>query len=174
MKTLEEILGNCRIDEETGCMVWAGGTRGQNTPSVYAPDLRRGGRLTVQNGRKAVWQLHHGKELPNGWRAFGTCGNTMCLNPKHIKAMTCADRGEIVKKSGMWKGKINRITANRKIAAARSRFTPELTQEIMNSPATGKELSAKLGINQTSISRLRQGKMQSMKPVGGIFSGLLR
>ena len=174
MKDLDEILGNCRIDDETGCMVWAGGTRNGKYPSVYAPCARRDGKLTVQNGRKAVWQLANGKALPNGWRAFGTCENKMCLNPKHIKAMTCADRGQVVKKSGEWKNKVNRITANRIIGMARTKFTPEMAREIMTSPATGKELSVKLGINRTSISRLRQGKIQSVKPVGGIFSGLLR
>lgn len=172
MRTLEEIYGRCVLDEITGCRVWRG-CIDNHGPRIYAPDMRFGGAMKTQYGRRAVWQLVNGRPLPKGWRVFGNCGNPACLEYKHIEASTTAERGRKVAASGAQKGLIKRIVANRKIGRARSVLTPALIDEIQTSGETGQALAARLGIGRTTISKVRKHGVPSHQPVG-LFTGLMR
>jgi hypothetical protein len=173
MRTLEEIYGRCVLDDIAGCKLWRGCTD-KFGPRIYAPDMRHGGQLKTQYGRRAVWQLVNKQPLPKGWRVFGTCGNPACLEYKHIEASTTAARGRKIAESGAQKGLMTRIVANRKIGKKRSVLTNELIAEIRSSPETGSQLVARLGIGRSTISKVRTGQATSFAPVGGIFTGLLK
>lgn len=173
MRTLEDVYGRCVLDEITGCRSWKG-CMDKHGPRIYAPDMRFGGAMKTQYGRRAVWQLVNQRPLPKGWRVFGTCGNLACLAYKHMEASTAAERGRKVAASGKQKGLIKRIVANRQIGRARSVLTPEIVIEIVESVETGLAIAKRLGICRTTISKVRRHGVPSLQPVGGIFTGLMR
>ncbi|MDE2434598.1 MAG: hypothetical protein KGN37_17350 [Burkholderiales bacterium] len=173
MRTLDDVLGRCRVDEESGCWVW-GGKAKCGYPSLYAPDYtRHNGELRPQYGRRAVWHIANGKAITAGWRVFGVCGNPLCLNPDHARAMRPGLRGDQVARSGMLKGRPRRQAANRLNTRKQAKTTPELIQHILSSREKGMHLARQLGISQQLVSRVRRGERgKCWQPLGGIFGAL--
>lgn len=186
MRTLDEILGRCKVDDITGCWIWSGAVS-NGFPRVYGPDwaatiARLDAKLDAafesphqhskikkalieamepvmdsQPGRRATWQMHSGKPIPSGWRIFGTCLNDLCLNPNHMRCGTGADLGRFTAKVGRFKNQPNRILANRKIGLQRTTLTEDLFNEILLSTETGVELTARTGISRSIVSKVRTG-----------------
>lgn len=173
MRTLEEIKANCEITED-GHWLWLGGLRVDGRPNIYAPDYTRSdGGMQTQAGLRAVWHIINQKPVPQGWRVFGTCDEKACCRPGHIRCAPEAEIGAFMRKAGRYKGKTNRILANRAIGRARSLLTPELIQYIQASPKTGVALSAELNIGDTLISKARRGEYVSFGAGGNVFGGLM-
>jgi len=169
---LAELRGRCRIDED-GHWIWTG-AHSQGYPRVWAPDFtNHHGGMRSQQGRRAVWHLTTGKPIAQGWRVFGTCDERSCMNPGHIVCEPVAKRGAKVAASGVLKGQVRRIIANRATNRKRSRLTPELVSEILTSEKTGQQISRETGLGRTTISRVRQRKALSFVPGGGLFTGLV-
>lgn len=165
MRTLEEIKGRCFIDED-GHWLWRGATRGDDrVPFIYAPNLARGGKMSSQCGYRAVYHVTKGVAVPPGHRVFNTCGNPACVNPEHIRCATYAAFGRYVRSKGAFKGQVRRIIANRAIALARTKVTPQMVSQILASPDSCAKTGAAFGVSGFLVWRIRNGK-HPVKPAG--------
>lgn len=171
MKTLEDIRGRCRIDAD-GHWIWTGAVRPNGRPTIHAPDYTKGG-MCAQCGPRAVWHCLTGRAIPPGHWVYGLCEEKLCLCPKCITCCTPDEFGHRLAESGAWKGKTNRILANRAIGRRRSRVTAELIAEIQASAETGLAIARRLNLSQTLVSKARTGQCTSHAG-GGLFAGLLR
>ncbi len=177
MNQLDHIKNNCRICDETQCWLWRG-AHSAGFPRVYGPDYAKsadGSIKTVQTGQRAVWQAKTKRAIKPGWRVWRNCNHdhsAMCLNPDHMRCAPNQEHGKSLAESGKWKGQVNRIKAARIAGRGRAKVTPAIQAEILNSPETGRALSKRLQICESSISRARRLDLQSLQPIGGIFSGL--
>lgn len=170
MRTLEEIKGRCVVTED-GHWLWRGALRSDGRPNIYAPDYRRGGEMSTQNGYRAVWQCLHQKPVPQGCRVFGTCDEPTCCNPAHIRCASEKDFGQWVRRRGIYKGQTSRILANRAINRARSVVTPEMIAYIQASDKSGRALALELGVSDSVVSKARRGGYVAHQ-AGGMFSAL--
>ncbi len=170
MKSIDEVKGNCRIDDD-GCWIWAGGCGAHEIPRIYAPNAA--GEMTVQNGRRAVWQmLNPGQSLPNGVQVFGTCGKARCVNPACATEGSIADRGKLIAANGWLKGRIETRLAARATGRARSVLTAEMRRAIDASNEPSLHLARRLGISVQTVSKYRRGQLVCFQPVGGMFTQL--
>lgn len=173
MRTIDQVRGACRIDDITGCWLWAGATdRGQ--PKIYAPDwTNRDGALTTQTGQRAVWHMLNRHAIPSRWRVYSTCRTQCCLNPEHLKVGSQKQWGMDCAASDALKGDIRVQVRNRRSGQGRSDLTPETYAEVMTSKAKGVELAQRLGVSESTVSKARTGAIVCFQPLGGMFSQLL-
>lgn len=177
--TIDQIKANCHVCEETGCWLWRGALSDGQWPRVYASNYAKaddGSVKTVQTGTRAIWQAKTGRAIPKGWRVWRTCQHdhsNLCLNPEHTICANNAVHGARLAKTGVWKGQVSRIAANRATGRKRSAITPELHAEILGSNETGQALARRTGLNRSVISKVRTGQMQCLAAVGGVFGGLM-
>lgn len=201
MKTLDEIHGDCRVDDITGCWHWAGAFSG-TLPRIYAPDwaatrdrfeaalsaaFESGWEsakikaaivqvldpvMTSQPGRRAVWNIATGKPIPNGWRVYGTCMDDACVSLDHMRCGSAVELGRFTVKTGRFRNQPNRIAANRITNLKRSSLTTELVDQILLSEETGVEIAARTGLGRTVISKVRTGAQVVHRAAGGLFAGL--
>lgn len=170
--TLDDIKGRCFITDD-GHWLWRGALS-DGHPRIWAPNYSKpGAPKTGQHGKRAVWNVVNQKPLPQGWRVFGTCIHTTCINPACIDAGPGQAWGERLSKSIARKGKLARITASRLTGQKRSLLTPERIEEAKASPKTGRELAREWGVSEQVISRARNGQVKCFQPVGGLFTGLM-
>jgi len=186
MKTLDEIMGNCRIeDAEAGSphWIWCGGITGK-TPRIWAPDYtatqqaRKDGKIrrtdgpvmASQPGRRAVYHLSTGKALPSGWRVYATCQEYSCVI--HFGAGPDDEVGRQISEMGRYKASIARKLASRATGRKRAKLSAEDVLEIQQSQETGEALTRRFGVGRTTISRVRHHGLPAHQPIGGLFSGL--
>jgi hypothetical protein len=104
---------------------------------------------------------------------FGTCEEPMCLAWNHMECKPFVQKRAEIAASGVWKGRVNKIAANRATGRKRSHLTPELIARILASTKTGVALADELGVPERTISKVRRGRIVAFEPVGGLFTGLL-
>jgi len=78
--TFRHIYSRLRYDNDTGCWIWTGG----QTPGGY-------GNQTYQGEKQIVHRLTFARcvrQLQVGQEVHHTCGNKLCANPAHLRAMT--------------------------------------------------------------------------------------
>lgn len=165
MKTIDQIKDRCRVDEFTGCWNWAGAMGQGKYPRIWQTE---GGEERSMPGRRAAW-LALGRELPSGWRVYGTCDSLVCVNPAHMKAGLTAEFGAHTRATGKQKGNINRIKANRMTGRKRAALQPEQVAEVITSNETGLALAASHGVSMQTISKYRRHGLPCYEPVGGLF-----
>lgn len=172
--TLDDIKARCFIDDE-GHWIWKGANNEGKYPHVWAPDYSKDGApMCTQTGRRAVWHLKTKQPIQKGWRVYGTCGHTLCLNPKHMACGPVSEWGKHLRDTGIFKNKPKRIAANRAIGQKLAKTTPESIADIMGSDESGLQIAERIDLSPQLISRVRNGKAGiCWEPVGGIFSGLL-
>lgn len=180
---LDQIKGRCRIDDFTGCWVWAGATSPSNggltnQPRVWTPDYSKdpsGKTKTVQTGNRAAWHAYTGKPIPTGHRVFKSsiCFNGLCVNPAHLQCGTTGEWGKLVTQKAIWKGQKTRIQANRAIGRTRSTVTPSLAREIQASNETGVQIATRTGLSYSIVSKVRKGQLVSVQALNNPFAGLM-
>lgn len=174
MRTLEEIKGRCVITED-GHWLWRGALRPDGRPNIYAPDFTiADGAMRTQCGMRAVWHCLHREAVPTGCRVVGVCEEKTCCNPACIRCWSEEAFGHWIRRSGAYKGKTNRILANRATSRKRAAMTPEQALYVQSSDKLGKDLAAELGVSPATVSKYRRGESIVVRPVSGMFSGLVR
>lgn len=149
IQSIEDIHMRCVCDDETGCWSFrrADGSR-----------FRRGAAINVWLGDKslslprAVWMLKTGQTMQRRHRAYRTCDTWDCANPDHIRGGSCVSMGRSWSARGL---RAKNAAQMRRLNAARSVLTPELRRMIIESPKTGVDLSAEIGISRSVISSVR-------------------
>jgi len=176
MKTLDDIKGRCILEEGNDGRehwTWKGGTS-KGAPSIHAPNLAldpAGHTLTVQSGRRAVWQMVTGEPIPDDKIVYATCWRISCLNPACLEMGTWHRYGRALRKSGVLVGNIKRILAAHRGGGAMRKITPEMAREIMHSNETQTALARRYQVTRRTIYRYRNGRQS---PIGGFFGGLMR
>lgn len=83
------------VDRKTGCWNWTGAT---HSPARY-PERKYGefhlgrvnGKSRVINTHRFVYELVHGPLLDLRLDVDHKCRNSLCVNPKHLRAITHQD-----------------------------------------------------------------------------------
>jgi len=153
IRTPEDLLMRCRIDEATGCWLWSGACC-EGYPRVWLADV---GRVTT--GPSAAFYVSRGGLPPQGTVAYMRCICPTCVNPEHVLIGTKKQAGAHLAKSGKLKGDParavrNTLNARRSIA----KLTPEIAAEIRASSGTLVELGQRFGVAPSCISAVRTGK----------------
>lgn len=172
---IERILGRCRHDPDTGCLVWAGALSGGHWPRVYVTNPATGQR-TVTVGRRGVWMAMKGKAVPQRWRVFGTCNNPLCISPDHTRCGQPEAWGKHLQDTQHYKARPNRIAANRAIGQTRRKVMDE-HMHLVHSNLTLDAVALAIGVNRSTVSRYRRSETVAAiqnNPFAGLFSGLVR
>ena len=158
--TLADLLGRCRRDDETGCMVLSS-PKNRGTHYVWLPVLSRPVALPT------VLAILMGKELVEGQKLVPRCGNTSCCEPSHRFVGTRSDLMRILRPQ---LEPIHRA----KIAIghrSRSRYCPELCAEIMSSEESGAAIARRIGMHVSHVCRIRRGEAwRDSAPTASVFS----
>ena len=153
---LEDSLKRYRVDEESGCWLWEGSTRGGY------------GRLRVNGemmeAHRASYEAHIGK-IPEGLVIDHLCRNRACINPSHLEPTTSKENIS----RGM-AGKVARSEAHKKAISegGKRRFSnPEEREKqkaILNKARLSeKRLPALREANRTLEAREKQS--ENMKKI---------
>jgi len=122
VRGLMDILGRCRVDDETGCWVWTGAVsspRGCAIPMVHlsAGALGMGSKGNSIPAARAAWLLA-GKPLKDGhvvWRHVCMADRDgLCVNPAHARSGTRQQMYAAMVASGHNRGSERRRIANTK------------------------------------------------------------
>ena len=155
---MADIHDRCRIDEETGCWVWAYAAR-RNMPRIWIADLR-----TCLNGGAALHWLQFGKKPPKGKLYIATCGNTLCMNPEHrrmgtqLQKMHSADQPQ--------ESRARMALTHRK----RTGTPPETIEAVRAATGTLAEIGAAHGMSQMRVWRIRTGQRWGALHSASVFN----
>lgn len=162
--TLDDIKARC---EEIGeCWIWQ-----KTLLRGKVPVMKIAGKTVYP--RRAVWQLHNGKEIPSSMVVTHrkSCGDPLCCNPDHL---TLISRKALVQRTGA-EGKFSTARIKAKIAATKrkkSKLSQEAVREIIASDDSIPTLAKKHGITEAYGYMIRRGLFR--REIGSPFSGLMR
>lgn len=101
------------------CWPWLGSTRSSNPRRAYGI-IWAGGRN--RPAHQVAWELHHGREFPEGMHGCHHCDNPPCVNPTHIFVGTRSDNMRDARSKGVQLGHVPWTHCKRG-----HEFTPENT-----------------------------------------------
>ncbi|WP_343638999.1 hypothetical protein [Roseateles sp.] len=156
IKTVEDLMGRCVVDDLTGHWVWKGG-QSQGQPRAYWIHPVTGLEQS-SHGRRAAKVLERGADLPKGQRAYGTCGNPLCVNPEHVAVGTRKQECAFHVKQGTLRNNPRRKAATLISNRAKSKLTMQDVEYIRSSPKLGTDLAKEFGVSTTAISNVRIGR----------------
>ena len=168
IRTIEDLMARCWVDEDTGCWHFRGRQRCDNRPCMWFPPL---GKVVALG--TAIGYLRTGERPGKGvlWRC--TCQTTDCANPAHRVAGTRSVQ--------MLAMKLKRAPLTRIRMSLGRRGGGKLAEAdraaIRGSAETLRVICKTYGISLAYASMIRSGKdrMQLQAPGGSAFSfgGLL-
>lgn len=157
MDSVEMIHHNCKADAD--CLIWRGASTQSGIP-----------RLGKGSARRVVWEWVNG-DIPKGKLVSVSCENSLCLNPKHLCLTT---KGEVLKNTrSRIDVELRRSASITRFARARAgKITMEIARAIRSSQKPGIEWARELGVSDSLVSLVRQGK--SWKEPAFIWQGLVK
>lgn len=81
--TVTDLFKRSTREPGSGCWNWGGGTTGNGSVSIYTLDYTRGEKRSM-SACSAVWNITHGKGVPEGVTLYRCCANRRCVNPDHV------------------------------------------------------------------------------------------
>lgn len=171
IRTLADLKLRCYLDPDSHCWEWRGAVQTRSTgaqePRVWLADERR-----CETIPRASWLLS-GKPVPSGrWCCWRRCRNDKCGNPAHLMVGTKAQWGEWAAGLGYLQGRPERSIINRRIKAqsGQTKLTMELAEWARESPQTGRDVAAALGVSESVVSRARLGQTWAPTAVSSVFA----
>ena len=79
----KNLLAMTQLDEDKDCWVW----RGQISNSGYGRTMIRDENGTKMVSAQKASYMHFLREVPEGYLVKQSCGNRLCINPKHLELM---------------------------------------------------------------------------------------
>jgi hypothetical protein len=81
-------LDSYTVNPDTECWEWTGYADSNGYGRVYDPSRPRGSR--TQWVHRVSYETHNGP-IPAGYQIDHTCQNTICMNPRHLDAVSATD-----------------------------------------------------------------------------------
>lgn len=161
IRTVADIKDRCRVDEFTGCWLWAGAKKG-TAPRPWIPGV---GATSMTMALQLV--IHGTKPTPKRM-LVPTCHNVQCCNPAHRKWGTRSELFAGIRPT-LSPGHRARTTAGKR--AASNVCTAKIAAEIRASDEPVPALSARLGIHPTHVYRIRRGESWATSmPASSVFA----
>lgn len=140
---LMHIISRCQ--EDCDCQIWTGATNGVGHPKMQGFSVRR-----------VVWEGSR-YALRCDQLITTTCGHPGCLNPAHLKVTSKSEVAKI--SNARYSVKLKRSATSARSNRARfGKITMSIAREIRESQKLGKQLAKELGVSNSLISKVRQGK----------------
>ena len=79
----KNLLAMTQLDEVSDCWIW----RGQISNSGYGRTMIRDDKGTKMVSAQKASYLQFLNEVPDGYLVKQSCGNRLCINPKHLELM---------------------------------------------------------------------------------------
>ena len=136
------------VNEDTGCWMWIGGSRGKNPKKMYGRHWLSSGK-TVSAHRFSV--TLHGWELSEDNYVCHKCDTPLCVNPDHL--FVSDHKGNM--KDMTSKGRSYRGRGEDKKGLAK--LTNEQAEEIRKMPMSQSKIALIYGVSQTTIGRIKRG-----------------
>lgn len=156
INTLEDLFSRCERNEMTRCLLWPNKGYG----AVWIPTLKQAHSVT------AAFTLLTARKLKTGQQWYATCGNVRCVEHRAIGTSSDAMRAIRPTLTPIHKA---RITAA--VRKAKGKYSPELAADIRNSTDTLASAAARTGLDMTTISAVRRGKLWAESTVSSsVFS----
>jgi len=137
--------------EPGGCWGWSAGLTSTGYPKVSG---RRGGPSRYLAHRLS-WEVHNGRDVPDGLFVCHRCDNPICTNPAHLWIGTCADNNA----DAIAKG---RTVHHPGVKRYNARLTDDLVREARRQfragDATIKSLAAAYGVSFSTLQAAVGGK----------------
>lgn len=162
IRNLEDLRQRCRIDEDSNCWVWGGGTtmiRGSEVAYAhYSPDGIKATSKQMPAGR-AAW-IASGRKADKGQLVYRCCETKLCINPAHHKCGSRKEAGAFIAQTNRMKNSQKRIAANFKNYLKQA--TPiEQVRQVEAAIASGKklyEIAKEMKMDMTTITKISSGR----------------
>lgn len=149
--TLDDIRERCRMCGDC----WECITAAKTEHHRRYVQVKHAGKHIL--ARRLAYQLNRGVTVRGDLNIVPDCGNPYCINPAHQKALTESQKA----RRAASRGAFNSPVRAAKIAATRRRTNAKLTSqqaaEIRISDEPGPVLSARYGINNSLVNRIKRG-----------------
>lgn len=164
INTITKLRSRCSIRDLTdpdSCWTWKGAGRADSAGAAIW--LRVNGKGSVVSAPRAA-ALLSGMVIPPGGRAWATCKNPFCANPRHAATGTQAEWGAWVRDAGLWVGNQRNIAAAKARGRERSKIDMAIAREIRASQLPIREETRRvheahgIEISRTLVSNVRIGK----------------
>lgn len=149
IQTAQDLRDRCFVDGD-GCWHWRGAMSRDDSPAVWIPVLGCAGSLSMLTGL-----LKTGKRTGKNDCWYPTCPTPNCANPAHRKLMTRSAMMKIVRAIS---DPLHRAKVTRGKRAASKVMNMGKADEIRASDEMGTELSKRLGVSVSIVSRVRRGE----------------
>ena len=148
---MKELIERVRkhIEEIGDCWEWTGAMQ-SNAPTPMINYKQK-----VQPVRRALAQ-HMGKSITNKLVTC-KCRNELCVNPDHLLVVTRKRLQEMVSKERKYTSNPVRMQKLAAKARAHAKLNPELAAEIREADGTQREIAARYGITQATVSVIKRG-----------------
>lgn len=163
-QTLDERFWK-RVQKGDGCWEWQGAVH----PSGYGVlfSYERGlAHPTPHRAHRLSWEIHVGP-IPEGIFVCHRCDNRRCVRPDHLFLGTNTDNMRDASEKKRLVG--NRSNHHLGSARPNAKITETDVVEmrrLSREGITGKELSARFGINRGTVSEILSGKLWKHVPMG--------
>jgi len=165
IRSIDDLRARCDVDPVTRCWIWRGCADETGYPRIHAYDPARGEKRSMA-GARAAWCIAHGEAPLPGYYVFRSCGQSLCLNPVHLRQVRDRkEQGRLIAARGSAKGL---RPYEKTIEAARRGWavqglvvTPdEIVRAIRAAPreVTGRALAQAHGLSESRVSAIRTGK----------------
>lgn len=150
--TMEWVKDRCV--EDCDCLVWTCWSDHGDQPRHR---FRSDEMDSTRHLRPIVYQYIGQKKQAKGTVVVMTCGNTLCLNPAHMKQIT---RAEHLRRNNQSVAAKARKSANvtKAIRAQRAKLTMDQARYVRASDKTLSALAGELGVSFQLLSKVRRGE----------------